>query len=141
MAQRRGVLGRVVRVLFLMVLALVAISALAVTWRVLGRIGPWGWPAMVLATAGAAALGELVGGGPYGAGIWTNGAAIQVDPDTTALKRATGGAIGRAVAMTTAAAVDWRFRGDIAEIIVYDSALSDGDWSLVRGYLKSHWNY
>ncbi len=135
------VLGRVVRVLFLMVLALVAISALAVTWPVLGRIGPWGWLAMVLVTAGAAALGELVGGGPYGACIWTNGAAIQVDPDTTALKRATGGAIGRAVAMTTAAAVDWRFRGDIAEIIVYDSALSDGDWSLVRGYLKAHWNY
>ena len=56
------VLERVVRVLFSIALALVAIGALATTWHQLGNIGPFGWLAMVLVTLGALALGDAVGG-------------------------------------------------------------------------------
>jgi hypothetical protein len=34
----------------------------------------------------------------------------------------------------------WNFNGDIAEIIVYDSDLSDGDRDSVEGYLSGKWN-
>jgi bile acid:Na+ symporter, BASS family len=56
-------LAPIVRVLFYASLALVAIAALAVTWRGLGRVTPWAWLAMLMVTLGAAALGDFFGGG------------------------------------------------------------------------------
>jgi bile acid:Na+ symporter, BASS family len=56
------VLERVVRVVFLLALVLVAIAALATAWHQIGRIGPFGWLAMILVTLGATVLGDLVGG-------------------------------------------------------------------------------
>jgi BASS family bile acid:Na+ symporter len=55
-------LAPVVRVLFYMSLALVAIAALAATWHELGRLTPWVWLAMLMVTLGAAALGDFFGG-------------------------------------------------------------------------------
>ncbi len=56
------VLERVVRAVFLIALALVAIAALATAWHQIGRIGPFGWLAMILITLGATVLGDFVGG-------------------------------------------------------------------------------
>jgi BASS family bile acid:Na+ symporter len=56
------ILAPVVRVLFLIALALVSISALTLTLRELGRVGPWAWLAMLIVTFGATILGDLVGG-------------------------------------------------------------------------------
>jgi predicted Na+-dependent transporter len=55
-------LAPVVRVLFYMSLALVAIAALAAMWHHLGRLTPWVWLAMLLVTLGSAALGDFFGG-------------------------------------------------------------------------------
>jgi BASS family bile acid:Na+ symporter len=52
----------VVRVLFYVSLAVVAIAALAITWHELGLLTPWVWLAMLLVTLGAAALGDFFGG-------------------------------------------------------------------------------
>jgi BASS family bile acid:Na+ symporter len=55
-------LAPVVRVLFYVSLALVAIVALAATWQQLERLTPWVWLAMLMVTLGAAALGDFFGG-------------------------------------------------------------------------------
>ncbi len=33
-----------------------------------------------------------------------------------------------------------RYLGDVAEIVIYNVALSDGDRTAVEGYLKQRWN-
>jgi hypothetical protein len=79
--------------------------------------------------------------GPWGHGVWVNGNLLVVNSSTAALSLATKGAIGRGIAATTTGGTDWRFRGDIAEVLVYDTALGDVDRLSVEAYLKNHWRY
>ena len=46
-----------------------------------------------------------------------------------------GGTIGRGYDTTS----DTRFQGDVAEIVVYNAALSEADKADVKAYLKAHW--
>jgi hypothetical protein len=64
---------------------------------------------------------------------------VAIDSDTSPLSTASDGAIGRALVQTTILGVDPRFRGDIAEVIVYDTALSDSDRAAVDTYLTNRW--
>ena len=64
---------------------------------------------------------------------------LNADVDQAPLTTATGGAIGRGIARTTVPGVDGRFRGDIAEVIVYDTALDNAALTMVRAYLNAHW--
>jgi hypothetical protein len=73
--------------------------------------------------------------------LWVNGVSQTGDVNVVALTSATGGAIGRAFLSNPSTDRDQRFRGDIAEVIVYDSALDDVDRLAIESYLKSHWNY
>jgi hypothetical protein len=73
--------------------------------------------------------------------IWTKGVPMAVNVDTTPLVQATGGAIGRGLLQTLVAGTDWRFRGDIAEVVIYDSALRDEDRVNVEAHLRSRWRY
>jgi hypothetical protein len=73
--------------------------------------------------------------------VWVEGNPFGVDTSVTPLSYASGGAIGRAVAVTTALGFENRFRGDIAEVIVYDAALTDADRIAVEQYLAGHWHY
>jgi hypothetical protein len=73
--------------------------------------------------------------------LWVNSSPFASDTNATALSYASGGAIGRAVNVTTALGFENRFRGDIAEVIVYDTALSDTDRIAVEQYLAGHWHY
>jgi hypothetical protein len=75
----------------------------------------------------------------WGHQIWENGVPMAIDSDTSPLSTASDGAIGRALVQTTILGVDPRFRGDIAEVIVYDTALSDSDRAAVDTYLTNRW--
>jgi hypothetical protein len=56
------------------------------------------------------------------------------------LHLATGGAIGRALfAQTVVNGGDDRFVGDIAEVLVYDAALTQAEESAIEQYMRSHW--
>jgi hypothetical protein len=73
--------------------------------------------------------------------LYRNGVALTAtsgsDPtNTTALTASANGAIGRGYSI----AVDTRYQGAVAEIIVYDSALSDTDRQAVETYLRLHWS-
>jgi hypothetical protein len=72
--------------------------------------------------------------------LWVSGFPVVANADTNPLAYAGGGAIGRSVDQTPAS-TDPRFRGDIAEVIVYDAALSDSDRLTVEAYLKDFWKY
>jgi hypothetical protein len=74
-------------------------------------------------------------------GHFLSGGMPNNPPDTTPLAYAQGGAIGRAVVQLTLSGVDTRFNGDIAEVIIYDAALSDSDRLGVEAYLKAKWGY
>jgi hypothetical protein len=65
-----------------------------------------------------------------------NNAVLNSDTALVPLLAATGGAIGRGYVKTT----ETRFQGDIAELLVYTSALSDADKADVVAYLKTHWH-
>jgi hypothetical protein len=71
--------------------------------------------------------------------IWENGVPVALDNEKSPLSTASDGAIGRALVQTTVLGVDPRFRGDIAEVIVYDTALSEGDRAAVDTYLMNRW--
>jgi hypothetical protein len=71
--------------------------------------------------------------------IWTNGIPENASAETSPLAEASGGAIGRALLQTMTTGVDPRFRGDIAEVVVYDAALEDGDRSAIEAYLRDRW--
>jgi hypothetical protein len=73
--------------------------------------------------------------------VWVGGVPASDDPDTNALANADEGAVGSALTRATAVGVDPRFRGDIAELVVYDSALSSGERQAVEAYLKRRWGY
>lgn len=75
----------------------------------------------------------------WGREIFQNGSALVSVPDQTPAAQAIGGAIGRGAAHTLDAGIDGRFRGDIAEIVAYDTALSSADFAGVHAYLAKHW--
>jgi hypothetical protein len=56
-----------------------------------------------------------------------------------ALVTATGGAIGRSIDQTTVSGQDLRYRGDIAEIAIYDTTLSDADLVAIEKGLSARW--
>jgi hypothetical protein len=78
-------------------------------------------------------------GASAGRTLWINGVQVSSDLKTTPLAAAMGGAVGRAIFQTTASGYDQRFRGDIAEIVVYDAALADAERKSVEDYLAKHW--
>jgi bile acid:Na+ symporter, BASS family len=51
-----------VRRLFQLALLVAVIAALAMSWREIARMSPWGWLAMLLVTFGAVLLGDAFGG-------------------------------------------------------------------------------
>lgn len=59
--------------------------------------------------------------------------------DQTELTSAPFGAIGRGIIANSKS--DTRFRGDIAEIVIYDTALDTGEKNKVEMYLGRHWQY
>jgi hypothetical protein len=75
--------------------------------------------------------------------LWTQGAPLgsyNYPPRSAFLVSANGGAVGRALFTGQEPyAQDGRFIGDIAEVIVYDSALSNADRDSVEGYLRAAW--
>jgi hypothetical protein len=68
--------------------------------------------------------------------LWVNGTMIASLVDMAPQLTASGGALGRAPYLSQE---DDRFAGDIAEVIVFDAALSTADQQAVEGYLKAHW--
>jgi hypothetical protein len=73
--------------------------------------------------------------------LWSDGLQLAGNASVAPLLMATDGAVGRGVVRTTATGLDGRFRGDIAEVVVYDAALADAERVVVEGYLKGHWKY
>ena len=71
--------------------------------------------------------------------LWMKGTLVEVNSYTGSILYAQGGAIGRAFLDSYPATSDQRFRGDIAEVIVYDAALSNTDLIAVESYLQAHW--
>jgi hypothetical protein len=105
--------------------------------------GPIGNTIGAVPTTPPSLLAEETGRLDQAAGreLWVNGSPFAADINTSPLSYAGGGAIGRAVAVTTAFGSDNRFRGDVAEVVVYDAALSDADRTTVEAYLQAHWSY
>jgi hypothetical protein len=68
--------------------------------------------------------------------LYRDGTALASLGDTTPLQRNDNGAIGRAFSITVS---DTRYVGAIAEVIVYDRALSAADRKAVEAYLDQHW--
>jgi hypothetical protein len=69
--------------------------------------------------------------------VWQNGVKVNVGGASGGPGRGfSGGAIGRALRTHTG---DDRFIGDIAEIVVFDVALSDPERLQMEAYLKAHW--
>jgi hypothetical protein len=67
--------------------------------------------------------------------LYRNGAMNEVTTNKGALVVAAAGAIGRSFSESS----DGRYRGTIAEVIVYTAALSDSDRARLDGYLRAHW--
>jgi hypothetical protein len=74
-----------------------------------------------------------------GHAVWANGVPFAVNSDRSPLTSAVAGAIGRALYQTTIHNSDPRYRGDIAEVIVYDAALGDADRTAIEAYLRAQW--
>jgi hypothetical protein len=69
--------------------------------------------------------------------VWQNGVKVNVGGASGGPGSGfSGGAIGRAMRSHTS---DERFIGDIAEIVVFDVALSDPERLQMEAYLKAHW--
>jgi hypothetical protein len=76
----------------------------------------------------------------FGHQIWIDGSLlINSENLRVPLKVAQGGAIGRAFVNLASTGLDSRFIGDIAEVIVFDTALVDEDRITMEQYLKAHW--
>jgi hypothetical protein len=71
---------------------------------------------------------------------WQNGALVQTRGNGQALYYASGGAIGRALVAQVSSGTDGRFQGDVAEIVAYDTALSDDERATLEGYLHTRWS-
>ena len=105
--------------------------------------GPLGGNAPAVPTPPPSPLTEETGRLDLTAGreLWIKGSPFAADTNSAPLSYAAGGAVGRAANVTTANGFDGRFRGDIAEIVVYDAALSSADRIAVETYLQAHWRY
>jgi hypothetical protein len=69
--------------------------------------------------------------------VWQNGVKINVGGASGGLgSHFAGGSIGRAFETRT----DNRFRGDIAEIVVFDAALTDTEARRMEAYFRQHWH-
>jgi hypothetical protein len=75
----------------------------------------------------------------WGRALWIPGAQPAYVNDQTQLMKAYGGAIGRGIVVDSK--LDTRFRGDIAEIVIYDTALDSADMAKIEKYLALHWHY
>jgi hypothetical protein len=68
--------------------------------------------------------------------VWQNGVMLDVRGASDDLNADfIGGSIGRAFEDR----FDNRFRGDIAEIVIYDAALTDGQIRAIEAYFRQHW--
>jgi hypothetical protein len=68
--------------------------------------------------------------------VWQNGVKVNVgDPGGAPATNIVGGAIGRGIGV----ADDYRFDGDIAEVVIFDAALTDADRLQMEAYFKTHW--
>ena len=85
------------------------------------------------------ALTTAMFGKSSGRELWIDGAPVAQDLNQMALVRATGGAIGRSIDRTTVSGQDLRYRGDIAEIAIYDTTLSDADRVAIEKGLSARW--
>jgi hypothetical protein len=74
-----------------------------------------------------------------GRALWIQGFPVAAAPNTVPLAYAGGGAIGRALIATIAIGAEPRYRGDIAEVVVYDAALESAERGAVEAYLMAHW--
>jgi hypothetical protein len=72
--------------------------------------------------------------------LWINGVGSS-STNTSTLTSAAGGAVGRAMFNGLAPGADRRYRGDIAEVLVYDTALGSAPQAAVDAYLRSHWAF
>ena len=90
--------------------------------------------------AGPAALSEESAeySTTWGRALWIPGAPPAYVNDQTQIMAAYGGAIGRGIVANSK--LDTRFRGDIAEIVIYDTALDSEDKTKVEQYLGIHWH-
>jgi hypothetical protein len=93
---------------------------------------PAGGPALLSRETGAYS-------GVWGQGLWIPGAPPAHVPDQTMLTTAYAGAIGRGIVSDSKS--DTRFRGDIAEIVIYNTALGTMDMKNVEAYLGAHWGF
>jgi hypothetical protein len=73
--------------------------------------------------------------------LWVDGVHVAANADTSTLTYAAGGSIGRASFVATDFGTDPRFRGDIAEVVIYDTALDDPDRIAIEKYLGARWGY
>jgi hypothetical protein len=73
--------------------------------------------------------------------VWLGGVPAAADANVNPLANADEGAVGSALTRSTAVGVDPRFRGDIAEIVVYSVALNSDDRQAVERYLAERWVY
>jgi hypothetical protein len=80
-------------------------------------------------------LGQGLGASPtvWQNGVKINGGGASGGPGSGFV----GGAIGRAFGYT---AGDNRFQGEIAEIVIFDAAITDGEAQQMLAYFKAHWN-
>jgi hypothetical protein len=68
--------------------------------------------------------------------VWQNGVKINVGGASGGAGAGfAGGSIGRALEDRS----DQRFRGDIAEIVIYDAALTDGQARAIEAYFRQPW--
>ena len=68
--------------------------------------------------------------------VWQNGRKINGGGASGGVGEGfAGGSIGRAIGVGS----DQRFRGDIAEIVIYDAALTDGQAAGLDAYFRQHW--
>jgi hypothetical protein len=73
--------------------------------------------------------------------LWSQGVTLTTPINPNPSTYAGYGAIGRGAFQTTVPASDQRFRGDIAEVVVYDTALVDSERKQVEAYLRAHWGF
>lgn len=71
-----------------------------------------------------------------GSEFWVNGIEIGWTRADTGLAAASGGALGRAQYVFKS---ETRYIGDLAEVVIFDAALSWADQAAMEAYLEAHW--
>jgi hypothetical protein len=69
-----------------------------------------------------------------------NGTVVRSNPEKTPIDALSPAYIGRAFNFLALSNRHSRYLGDVAEIVIYNVALSDADRTAVEGYLKQRWN-